>query len=102
MDIRVRIGQDERCLSLEGELDMSTVDAVLAALLPLGASEGDIRVEMSGVTFMDSTGLHAFLRVAQELGSSGTLHLIEPTPAVRRVLELTGVQSVPNVVISER
>ncbi|MET7454672.1 STAS domain-containing protein [Streptomyces sp. NPDC005574] len=49
-------------------------------------------LDLSGVPFMDSSGMNIILRVYQEArGLPGSVHIIAPAPAVRRILDLTGV-----------
>jgi anti-sigma B factor antagonist len=51
-----------------------------------------IHIDLSGVTFMDSTGLEALLTTRQRARlEGGKLHLIDPTHAVLRILEVSGV-----------
>lgn len=75
-----------------GELDLAVVDTFAAAIRDAAAS-GAVRLDLSGLTFMDSTGvrtLNTALREASEgghaLSVSGELH-----PSVRQILELTGM-----------
>jgi anti-sigma B factor antagonist len=80
-------------LRVSGEIDLHTAqslrDAALAALRQHGAT---LRIDLREVPFMDSTGLEVLLatrRRAQLEG--GSLTLVGPTPAVRRVIEVTGL-----------
>lgn len=83
-----RVEIDGRCASLVGELDLVGVDQFLASLQPLLDEPGDITIVLSDLTFMDSSGLEALLKVEQ--GMRGTLRLSAPRPAVLRVFEITG------------
>ena len=50
------------------------------------------RLDLSAVPFMDSSGMNVLLWAYQQVrGLGGSVHVVSPTPAVRRVLELTGV-----------
>ena len=52
-------------------------------------------VDMSGVDFCDSTGMNVLLaahRRAREQG--GDLELAAPRPAVKKILQVTGLESV--------
>ena len=61
-----------------------------------------IELELSGVEFIDSSGLEALL-VANRLVADrgGELTLVAPSPRVLRVLELTGCLDAFTVVPSE-
>lgn len=50
--------------------------------------------DMSGVLFMDSSGLGAIVQVYKHLGEDGPLELAELEPAVRKVFELTRMSEV--------
>jgi anti-sigma B factor antagonist len=52
-------------------------------------------IDMSGVDFCDSTGMNVLLaaqRMAREHG--GNVELSGPRPAVRKILQVTGLESV--------
>jgi anti-anti-sigma factor len=82
--------------ALEGEIDMATSDEIVETLR--ACEPGTILVDLSGVTFLDSSGIRAFLRVADWLGDRGCLVLHGEPQAVRRVLDLVGIERVaPNI-----
>jgi anti-anti-sigma factor len=60
-------------VALTGEIDMATADAVVAALEPWVQAGGPVILDMSHVTFMDSTGLHALVMAAKALGERGCI-----------------------------
>ena len=84
-------------LALVGEIDLYTAPR-LQSELTSALSDGkptQIVVDMSGVEFCDSTGMNVLLaahRAATERG--GQLALAAPRPSVRKILEVTGLQSV--------
>lgn len=80
-------------LVLEGEVDPHTTEqldeAVDAALADAG---GDLVLELSGVTFIDSAGLRSLIRAQRQVDEAGgSLVLRAPRPSTRRVLEITGL-----------
>jgi anti-anti-sigma factor len=87
-----------RTIRLAGELDLSNkseLDEVLQAAVEQG---GAILVDLSELTFMDSTGINAFLRAAVALRGRGCLILHGEQDRVRRVMDLVRVDaSVPNL-----
>ena len=87
-----------RTIRLAGELDMSNeseLDDVLQAAVEQG---GAILVDLSELTFMDSTGISAFLRAAVSLQGRGCLILHGEQQRVGRVLDLVRVDgSIPNL-----
>ncbi len=79
-----------RIFALRGELDASTCRGLAEQLIgPPGLL---VVVDLCQVTFMDSSGLgaiHTARRRAMKDG--GTLVVSRPTPMVRRVFEITGL-----------
>ena len=78
-------------LHLSGELDLASAPTLLAALEASIAHGGTIRLDLTELTFMDSTGINAVLRAIHQLGERGRLVMLHPTPAVRRVIEICGL-----------
>jgi anti-anti-sigma factor len=80
-------------LSVTGEFDLAVVDEFLEhALACLDRAPG-IDVDLGGVSFIDSSGLGALVRVRKEAVARGkTLTLVDISPATNRLLEITGLQ----------
>jgi anti-sigma B factor antagonist len=77
---------------VEGEIDLDSAgelsEAALAAMQDIGPS---LVLDMSGVTFMDSTGLKVLLAVHKRAElAGGRLVLAAPTRSVNRVVSITG------------
>jgi anti-anti-sigma factor len=84
-------------LKLAGELDVVTVPRLAEALFE--ASTGELGLDLSRLTFLDSSGLHAILALARSRDGSGSVVLLDPSPAVMRVLEIVGIEHNPAVEI---
>lgn len=81
---------DTVVLRLIGELDLVS-EPVLAAALA-AANGQSVRIDLSGLTFMDSTGLRALLTASRE---HADLKLRGPLqPPVERLLELTQTRTI--------
>jgi anti-sigma B factor antagonist len=80
-------------VKLAGELDVATVPQLEACLEGLGGDGApDICLDLSDLSFCDSSGIAAIVRAWQLVkGMGGQLSLASPQPAVRGVLEITGV-----------
>ena len=81
---------------LTGEIDVATSGRVRDALMAI-CSSGEIKVvvDMTNVTFMDSTGLAALVGPLKRFRSmNGEIVLRSPTRGVRKVLEITGLTRV--------
>ena len=84
-------------MSLGGEIDLYTAPRLHGELFTLLSGDGPVQVvvDMSEVDFCDSTGMNVLLaahRRAREQG--GDLELAAPRPAVRKILQVTGLESV--------
>jgi anti-sigma B factor antagonist len=79
---------------LRGALDLasgSSMDATCAALSSRRLQPALVLLDLGGVTFCDSSGLRALLRVTDRLTRQGTNVRLANVPAqTRRVLQLTG------------
>jgi anti-sigma B factor antagonist len=81
---------------VSGELDMSNAGKLEAAVESLVAQQPERLVfDLSGLRFMDSAGIAVLLAAANKVAA---IELRAPSPAVRRVVELTGLTRVLSVV----
>ena len=79
---------------LVGELDMATCDGLTELLRSASAGHDPVVLDFSGVSFMDSSGLRALLEGAGLPNEGGPVVILNPSPQVRRVLDI----SIPDVV----
>lgn len=93
LEVTVTRNADRHTVALSGELDISTAGRAEAALAD--AESGDARLivmDLSGLTFMDSTGVRlALAATARARADSDRLRFVRGGPAVQRVFELSGV-----------
>src|SRR4051794_39194408 len=96
--LRVRPRSDRKndwpSLAVTGEVDLSNVDEFCAALeSAVPNSAFGLSLDLSGVTYLDSTGIRVLFRLDRELRErQQRLRIVVPEDAViRRVLELAGV-----------
>ncbi|MGK5740812.1 STAS domain-containing protein [Micromonospora sp. URMC 103] len=84
------------CLRLAGELDMSSAPQLDAAIDRLtAAGERHLLVDLTELTFCDSTGLAAFVRGDNRAAADGGwLRVTGARGRVARVLRLTGLDEV--------
>lgn len=80
-------------IALTGELDVATAEAVQRELERVEATDAaSIVLDLSGVTFMDSTGVRLLVQAhARSREDANRLSLRRGGPAVQRVLQLSGV-----------
>lgn len=84
--------------TVHGELDMNTVPELKRELDPAIAEPGAaIMLDLSDCEFIDSTGIALIVRTWQQLNQagegSGRLAICSHNHQVRRLLEITGVES---------
>jgi anti-sigma B factor antagonist len=69
----------------------------IRAALP--ATTVNLDVDLSALTFLDSSGLGTLISLHKTLRSrNGTVRLLKPAPAVRQILELTRLHRVFEIV----
>jgi anti-sigma B factor antagonist len=88
-----------RGLRLIGELDIATVPSLTEALASL-SGDGPVTLDLSELTFMDSSGIHAILQFASSLDGEGPLTLAHPSENVSRLLEIVALDTHPGIRIS--
>jgi anti-sigma B factor antagonist len=81
---------------VRGELDVATSPRLrteLAVLLARGAT--DITLQFGDVTFVDSSGLGVLVGTYKRMREedTGTIRIVGAQPSVRKVFEITGLQS---------
>jgi anti-sigma B factor antagonist len=96
LTISSRRDGDVHSICLVGELDLATADAVERELERVEATDArSIVVDLSGVTFVSSTGIRLMLSAdARSRADADRLSLRRGPPAVHRVFELTGIDDV--------
>ncbi|MBV9806354.1 MAG: STAS domain-containing protein [Solirubrobacterales bacterium] len=91
--VDIRISRRATTVTISGELDLLSAPALERALERLPESEAElIIVDLRGLEFMDSTGLHLLVQAQQKAHESGRrFALIKGGEQVQRLFELTGV-----------
>jgi anti-anti-sigma factor len=92
-------GRNGLHVHLSGEIDMTVADQLVDLVLDLLPGQHDtIILDFAEVTFCDSSGINALIRIQGHQTQAGhTMRVINATESVRRVLELTGVADYLNV-----
>jgi anti-anti-sigma factor len=81
-------------IALSGELDLAAVPTLTENLAPFeGNGVSTIVLDLQDLTFIDSSGLLALLEARRRaMSNAHRLLLSGPSPAARRLIELTGTQ----------
>jgi anti-anti-sigma factor len=90
-----------RGLRLVGEVDLANADELREALEPEVRAGGEITLELSGLRFMSSTGIQVMVRVLQDLEGRGRLILDAPTPSIRHLLTVIGLERFEHLEVRE-
>jgi anti-sigma B factor antagonist len=72
---------------VSGDVDLNTAPAVEDAVRAVPADARDVRVDMTDVTFVDSSGVSALMRL--HFRFPGRVTLVRPPAQVTQVLEMT-------------
>ena len=103
-DFRVEMHTTGRAttLALIGELDLVSSPALGRTMDQLARSDADlIVVDLRGLEFMDSTGLHLLVQAQQQAHDSGRrFALIRGAEQVQRLFDLTGLADALTIVDS--
>jgi anti-sigma B factor antagonist len=82
-------------VTVSGDLDISNAARLEQAVASITAERAERLIfELSGLRFMDSAGIAVLLDAA---GKVNAVRLRDPSPAVRRVVELTGLTDVLSI-----
>ncbi|MDQ4148376.1 MAG: STAS domain-containing protein [Actinomycetota bacterium] len=83
-------------VKLRGELDLSNAERLEEALSR--ELEGDLGIDLSELSFIDSHGVIVIMEAAQKLQGRGRLVLLSPCRTVMKVLEIAGSHlALPNL-----
>lgn len=98
MELATRPNADgQSVLLVSGEIDLQVADELRDAGLT-AAARGEA-IDLSQVTFIDSSGLAALIAINNEVQDLGRqLTLAAPSTPVRRILEVTGLNDVFTIV----
>jgi len=100
-------------LSIEGAIDYRNADVLAMALeaeLPTGTAEkclgsgpvADLRLDLSGLEFVDPSGIRALVKVAERAGQRQRLVLYGLPASIRHVMTIVGWADLRSLVIDDR
>src|SRR3954451_14539582 len=99
LDYEVRRVSGFPVLGVTGEIDIYTAPLFKQAVVNL-VSEGNrsVIIDLSGVSFMDSSGFGTLLGATKRLRPmGGGLHLAAPNSTIQRMLRLTRLDSIMQI-----
>jgi anti-anti-sigma factor len=101
MPLDIRPTGAPRTFHLAGELDLLEADRMAATLEPHSRQAGDLILDVSDLDFIDSSGIRALLRTAENLGPLGHLVLRSPNRQVQVVMSLVGLAQPESGIVIE-
>lgn len=89
MEIKKEPLGDKTVLRVAGELDFSNAEILQKEMA--GQPVGTLEIDLSGLTFLDSTGVGVLLNAAKDLASQGRILKVVNIPGeIRESMELVG------------
>jgi anti-sigma B factor antagonist len=100
LDFDLTVAREEGAtrLTLRGELDLGTAAQLERALAD---ANGDVLLDLRGLTFMDSTGVRVLLEAA-EAGGPGLRMMLPASGDARVTIDQSGIEQLLPVVEEER
>jgi anti-anti-sigma factor len=87
-----RDGDTYRVLAV-GELDIATVGMLEKAVLDVEDRAQAIVLDLSGLSFIDSTGLRLVIELSERYGgATNRIQVVAGSPAVERLLDIAGLR----------
>jgi anti-sigma B factor antagonist len=91
--VESRDGAAIAIVALDGELDLGMLEVLEEAIGQQPDGQAGLVLDLSGLAFIDSAGIHALVAAREGLEQSGTPSALVVTPGsnVERILEMTGL-----------
>jgi anti-anti-sigma factor len=96
----LQIVRDDGIFRLVGEIDMSNAGE-FARVVKEGTNGGDVVLECGDLTFVDSTGIAAFLEISRGLGDAGRLVLRSPSTSLQKAVRILGLEGRANIELAQ-
>ncbi len=81
-------------VKVQGELDLATAEGLYRrGQAAIGRQARLLLLDLTGLSFCDSRGLSAFVRIANDADAAGCRYglIVAPQPLVEKVLQITGL-----------
>lgn len=97
----LEVTRDRDGFHLSGEIDLSNVDQLAAALVGEVRQGNHLILDCSNLRFIDSTGMAALINISKGLGAKGRLTLRTVPPQVAKAVRVLGLDRMPNLEIAD-
>ena len=99
LTLKITARPDATRVSVVGEMDFGTHGELERKLVDLCGDQRPLELDLSGVSFMDSSGLAMLLSIRNLCAEGGGILILHrPSDKVRRVVELAGMSAAFNVI----
>ena len=100
----VRREPEVAVIEILGEVDLASVDELRDVALDIfSTGQSNLVLDLSGVTFIDSTGIGMIVDMSNHARDrNGAFSLLNPSPQALRVIELTGLDRHLEIVLDAR
>jgi anti-anti-sigma factor len=88
-----------RVANVSGELDAFTAPRFAMKLNRLADDGGIVCVDCSDLEFCGAAGINALIGAVRRLGTRGRLVIYDPPPMVARIIDITGLDHLVDVVV---
>ena len=95
IDLRISVAHqaDRTLVAVAGELDVASTSELQARLGEGDVAKGDVIVDLSQLSFVDASGLHALVAAYRGASQRGQrLRVSRTSPSLERLLTLTGAR----------
>lgn len=101
MNVSIEVKEKDNTffVKLTGEIDAYTAPKLKERLMEAAKGEGvKMNIDLSGVSYMDSTGLGVFVGIFKLLrGNNGDMKLTGMTERLQRLFDITGLADVMDI-----
>lgn len=96
LELECRTDGERRVIAARGDVDLASSPRLRTELLDsLGGDGRTVALDLSGVRYMDSSGVATLVEGLRRAGETGAeLRLVAPSDQVRKVLEMTRLETV--------
>ena len=104
MHVEIETKRDTLMARIKGEIDLATADELREIVDEQLKNKGykAVILELSGVSFIDSSGLGFILgRYKKIKGQGGMMYIVGARPSVSRLLEISGITKLIPVYANE-
>ena len=98
MSYKVETKDNTKIVHLDGEIDMEVADKARQTILPLIEAGHDIDLNLSKVTYMDSSGISVLIESHQKATELGTKVILkEISKSVLKVIMMAKLEQILNL-----